>query len=295
MRMTPSLQRLAHITSHLCVTRGAAQPAAAVCEPVSAQSEKVYRVCMLGARARATSAARAYHAHPRCQIVGVCDLVEEVLNKLSDELGVPPQYRYTDLDKMIEERQPDIVSIPVATELHYPLSMRVLKHSGVAAIDVEKPLCETLEQADEVLSLCAANRVLSAVHHQGRCGNALRTIKQALAAGRIGKLRHIIASDKGYYVSPKTSSPAAAQASSGCLFVIRAAHSVCICQASRVLLLGPPAGRIWPDEHRHPPRKQYAGDSRARTPCHCGSHDRWPRDHSTRRVARSLRHGRDRG
>jgi hypothetical protein len=116
-----------------------------------------------------------------------------------------------------------------------------------------------------------------------------------LAAGRIGKLRHIIASDKGYYVSPKTSSPAAAQASSGCLFVIRAAHSVCICQASRVLLLGPPAGRIWPDEHRHPPRKQYAGDSRARTPCHCGSHDRWPRDHSTRRVARSLRHGRDRG
>ena len=160
--------------------------------------DKIYRICMLGARARATSAARAYHAHPRCEIVGVCDLVEELRDTLSDELGVAQEHRYADLDQMIDERKPDIVAIPVATELHHPLSMRVLKHANVS-IDVEKPLCETLEQADEVLKVISANRVLSAVHHQGRCGSSLRTIKHALAAGRIGKLRHIIASDKGYY------------------------------------------------------------------------------------------------
>jgi predicted dehydrogenase len=153
---------------------------------------------MLGARNRATSAARAYHAHPRCEIVGVCDLVEDVLNRLSDELGVPVARRYSDLDQMIRETKPHIVAIPVATELHHPLCLRVLQHPGVS-IDVEKPLCATLEQADEVLRLARSNRVLTAVHHQGRCGKALRTVQRELAAGRIGKLRHIVASDKGYY------------------------------------------------------------------------------------------------
>eukprot|EP01050_Picozoa_sp_SAG11_P014434 SAG11_NODE_1780_length_4264_cov_3.335654_1_plen_451_part_00 len=170
--------------------------AAAALDPPLLQN--VVRVAMLGARARATSAARAYHAHPRCEIVGVCDLIEQVRDKLSDELGVPAARRYRDLDQMISETKPDIVAIPVATELHHSLCLRVLKHPGVS-IDVEKPLCTTLEQADEVVQLARANGVLTAVHHQGRCGAALRTVQRELAAGRIGKLRHIFASDKGYY------------------------------------------------------------------------------------------------
>lgn len=146
--------RLARVASHLTGGSGTAPPQPrsahlAVVAPAGSSSsagnpQKVYAVCMLGARARATSAARAYHAHPRCRIAGVCDLVEEHLHTLSDELGVPPQFRYDDLDRMIDETAPDIVAIPVGTELHYPLSMRVLQH-GVSAIDVEKPLCETLE------------------------------------------------------------------------------------------------------------------------------------------------------
>jgi hypothetical protein len=46
----------------------------------SSQSEAgpIYRVAILGCRGRGTSAARGYAAHPRCEIVGLCDLVPEV-------------------------------------------------------------------------------------------------------------------------------------------------------------------------------------------------------------------------
>ena len=54
-------------------------------------------------------------------MVALCDLVPDVLNSLGDELGVDPSKRFDDLDEMMVQAQPDIVAIPVATELHYSL------------------------------------------------------------------------------------------------------------------------------------------------------------------------------
>ena len=60
---------------------------------------KKYRVAILGCRSRGTSAARVYHAHPRTEVVALCDLLEDRLNSLGDELGL--KARFTDLDEMI--------------------------------------------------------------------------------------------------------------------------------------------------------------------------------------------------
>ena len=127
---------------------------------------KTYRVAILGCRNRGTAAALAYHAHPRIEIVALCDLVPELLDVLGDKLGVSA--RYSDLDAMISETAPDIVAIPTGTEFHHELCLSVLAH-GVN-IDVEKPICVDLEQADEVTALAAAKGVRIAVHHQGRVG-----------------------------------------------------------------------------------------------------------------------------
>ena len=156
---------------------------------------KTYRVAILGCYLRGTAAARAYHAHPRTEIVALCDLDQERLDTLGDELGVPA--RFTDLDAMIVEMQPDIVAIPTGTEFHYDLSMRVLEH-GVN-IEVEKPMCVDLEQADEVMAKAKEKKVRIAVHHQGRVGASMRAVYQAFEEGRIGELRYIYARGKGYY------------------------------------------------------------------------------------------------
>lgn len=156
---------------------------------------KTYRVAILGCRGRGTAAARAYHAHPRCEIVGLCDLVPELLVTLGDELGIDA--RYEDLDKMIQETSPDIVAVPTGTEFHYPLCMRVVEY-GVH-IDVEKPICVDLLQADSLLKRAEEKGTQIAVHHQGRSGVQMKAVAAALRAGEIGQLRHIVASGKGYY------------------------------------------------------------------------------------------------
>ena len=81
-------------------------------------------------------------------MVGLCDLVEFRVNALGDELGVAA--RFSDLDQMVGQTEPDIVAIPTGTEFHYDLAMRVLEH-GIH-IDVEKPMTVDLVQADAVLA-----------------------------------------------------------------------------------------------------------------------------------------------
>ena len=156
---------------------------------------KTYRVAILGCRARGTSAARVYHAHPRTEVVGLCDLLEERLNSLGDELGVSA--RFTDLDEMIRQTAPDIVAIPTAPALHAPLALRVLEH-GVN-IDLEKPMGMDLLEADAVMNKAAEKGVQVAVHHQWRLSARTQAMNKAYLAGKIGELRYIYASGKGYY------------------------------------------------------------------------------------------------
>ena len=156
---------------------------------------KTYRVAILGCRSRGSSAARVYHAHPRTEVVGLCDLLAERLNTLGDELGVAA--RYDELDAMIRETEPDIVAIPPAPALHAPLALRVLEH-GVN-IEVEKPMGMDLIETDAVMDKAATKGVQIAVHHQWRLSAWTQAVNKVYQEGKIGDLRYIYASGKGYY------------------------------------------------------------------------------------------------
>ena len=102
---------------------------------------QTYRVAIIGAKVsgRGGAAARAYHAHPRCEIVGLCDVFPERTAELAETLGVPESAQFVDLDEMISTVKPDLVAIPTGTSSHYSVAKRVLEH-GVH-IEVEKPMC----------------------------------------------------------------------------------------------------------------------------------------------------------
>lgn len=156
---------------------------------------KNYRVAILGCRSRGTSAAKAYHAHPRTEIVALCDLMQDRMDALGKIVDV--SVHFTDLDEMILKTNPDIVAIPTATEAHYPLCMRVLEH-GVN-IEVEKPICTDLIQADAVLAKAEEKNASVVVHHQRRVSPTMQSVAKELNAGKIGDLRYIYACGKGYY------------------------------------------------------------------------------------------------
>jgi predicted dehydrogenase len=158
---------------------------------------KNYRVAIIGCGPRGNAAAMNYGFHPRTTVVGICDVAPERLNEVGDRHGLPPSARFADLEKMIRETGPDIVVISTPADSHYELGMRVLDLG--ANIDVEKPHCEDLVQADALLARGKARGLRIAVHHQYRTGVVMRALLKVLDEGRIGRIHHIEGNCKGYY------------------------------------------------------------------------------------------------
>ena len=156
----------------------------------------VYRAALIGCGPRGTAIGRGYAEHPRTELAGLCDLDAERLRTLGDALGVAA--RFAGVEDMLDAVQPQIVVIPTGTEFHHELMMRVLDH-GAYHLDVEKPVCVDLEQADAVLRRARERRVRVAVHHQGRTSPAARAAAAAVADGLIGDVIHASARGKGYY------------------------------------------------------------------------------------------------
>ena len=157
---------------------------------------KIYRAALLGCGSRGGHASRAYRYHPRTDVVGLCDLDRERLDALGDELGVGD--RFDDIEQMLAAVEPDIVIVPVQTDLHFPLAMRVLAARS-CHLDVEKPMTVDLAQADALLARAGELGTRIAVHHQGSSLRSLGAVKQALDAGRIGVPLHVTSNGKGYY------------------------------------------------------------------------------------------------
>ena len=155
-----------------------------------------YRVAVVGCRSRGSSIAQAYHRHPRTELVGLCDTIEERADALSAAVGSVAGF--TDLHRMIGQTEPDIVVIATGTEFHYQLCLEVLEH-GPINIDLEKPMAVDLEQADEMLKKAEELGSKIAVHHQTRSGPPMSALVKALGKGQIGRPRSIRASGKGYY------------------------------------------------------------------------------------------------
>ena len=158
---------------------------------------KNYRVAIIGCGNRGKQAGLAYNAHPRTEVVGLCDVSKDRLHTISDELNV--RSIFTNIDEMITATKPDIVAIPTGTEFHYDVAMQVLEH-GVH-IDIEKPLCSNLDEADKVLAKADKAMVKVAVHHQGRVGPSMKGVAKAVSEGKIGKIGYIQSNfePKGYY------------------------------------------------------------------------------------------------
>ncbi len=97
---------------------------------------------------------------------------------------------YADYREMLGKEKPNLVCIaPRWTEEHHAMAMASLKIG--AHLYLEKPITETLEQADELLA-AARNRGLKiVVAHQMRLAPNILLLKRSLEKGLIGELLEI--------------------------------------------------------------------------------------------------------
>jgi len=117
------------------------------------------------------------------QLQAVCDIVEEKAKKIASEFNVP---FYTDMDKMMQNEDVDLVAILTESGNHAKHTIHLAKYGK--HIVVEKPMALKLEDADEMIKACSENNCKLFVIKQNRFNLPVVKLKEALNQNRFGKL-----------------------------------------------------------------------------------------------------------
>ncbi|MEZ0391052.1 MAG: Gfo/Idh/MocA family protein [Pseudobdellovibrionaceae bacterium] len=115
---------------------------------------------------------KALEARPELsvQLVGVCDVHESQAKKIASDLAVQAYLRPEDLLGQV-----DAVTISTITPTHYELA-RFFLQAGLH-VNVEKPICLRVSEAQELVKLAAEKKRVLCVGHSERFNPAFRELK----------------------------------------------------------------------------------------------------------------------
>jgi UDP-N-acetyl-2-amino-2-deoxyglucuronate dehydrogenase len=112
----------------------------------------------------------------------VCDIKQDRAAKFAKEYNIP---YYMDYQQMLKEEDVDVVNILTPSGLHARHAIDVARQKK--HVVVEKPMALTLMDADEMIRVCADNKVKLFVVKQNRYNLAIKKLKEAVDNGRFGK------------------------------------------------------------------------------------------------------------
>ncbi|CAM2800101.1 Gfo/Idh/MocA family protein [Legionella worsleiensis] len=117
--------------------------------------------------------AQKYKLIPNAELVGVCDRNPDVSTAVANELNVTPFFDYRDLFGKV-----DAVNIAATTNKHYEIAKAFLEQ-GIHVL-IEKPITETVAEAEELIHLAAAHNAKLQVGHLERFNAARLAVEPYL-------------------------------------------------------------------------------------------------------------------
>lgn len=141
------------------------------------------RAAVIGVGAMGQHHARVYAQLPTTQLVGVADASEATGQRIA---GLHHTVAYADHRALLEETQPDLVTVAVPTEYHYSAAMDALEVG--CHILIEKPIAVTEEQAQELIDRAAELDRKLMVGHIVRFDPAVQALREHLEAGDLGRI-----------------------------------------------------------------------------------------------------------
>jgi UDP-N-acetylglucosamine 3-dehydrogenase len=141
------------------------------------------RAAVIGVGAMGCNHARVYQEIPDVELVAVADSDSTLAQETARLRG---GRAYTDYRLMLEEMQPDVVTVAVPTNAHFRVVLDTLEAS--CHVLVEKPIAATLEEGQRMIERAAGLGRILAVGHIERYNPAVTELKRRLDAGELGDI-----------------------------------------------------------------------------------------------------------
>ncbi len=147
-----------------------------------------YRVAVIGRTGRGNYGHGmdiVWNEIEQADVVAVADSDAEGLAAAAKRLKAPRSY--ADYRQMLEKERPQIVSVaPRWLDCHRDMVLACAEFG--CHVLLEKPMCQTLEQADEMVTAFEKRKLKLAIAHQTRYSPALVHAQKAIADGLLGDL-----------------------------------------------------------------------------------------------------------
>ena len=162
------------------------------------------RTCVIGLGPIGNRHADMYQADPLAELVGVCDIRQDLASGSSERLGVPAFY---DVPRMLSALQPDVCSVATGgyeygSDHHLP-TMQALE-AGCHVL-CEKPISNEIPEAEEMVAKAREAGLCLGVNLNHRFTPAARLAKRWQEEGRLGHLLFVNMSM--WIMNPRESSP----------------------------------------------------------------------------------------
>jgi predicted dehydrogenase len=143
--------------------------------------------------------AAGYDRLDDCELIACADIVRANAERFAAEFDVEGVYE--DYERMLQEVQPDVVSVCVPPSIHAEIVVGCAESGVVEAIHCEKPMAETWADCRRMVEVCDERGVQLTINHQRRFGAPFREAKSLLDGGAIGSLRRVEFATENLYDS----------------------------------------------------------------------------------------------
>ena len=124
--------------------------------------------------------------YPECEVVAICDILPEALERRGTEFEIPREQWYLDHREMLAKADIDAVDVCVPNGAHAPISINSL--SAGKHVLCEKPLAPTpAEIQDMIAARKKADRILMTAQHQ-RFMRSSQNLRAYLDTGALGEV-----------------------------------------------------------------------------------------------------------
>jgi predicted dehydrogenase len=117
-----------------------------------------------------------------CDLVAAAE-VDETQKKVAEELGIK---FYKNYEEMIEKESLQGVILALPNHLHAPIGIACAKRG--LHLFVEKPIAQSVSEADRLIEAAKQNKVRILVGHQRRFSTLVEKAREIVTGGELGKL-----------------------------------------------------------------------------------------------------------
>lgn len=158
-------------------------------------SDQVYKVVVVGMGKRGKHHATAFHADPRFELAGICDIDTARLEAVAAEYGNPQTG--TNAEELLQAIRPDVFCFATMPNVRLPLIKLGIEY-GAKLIAYEKPMAMSMREALEIRDLVCRTGVKTVVSHQHRYGEHYQAVKEIIAGGDIGRVHTVYGTASGW-------------------------------------------------------------------------------------------------